>query len=155
MGTGAGADPLENPIRAALGNAKLGKCRVGVAVYDCDAQDSLAMIRGAAGLRPASNLKLLTSGVALSVLGDRFEFRTSFVMDGTRLIIKGAGDPAFGDPKLLAELGSDVEKFVGRIAEAARAADLRGSPRSWWTTASSPRAWRTVRACCPSGRPPS
>jgi D-alanyl-D-alanine carboxypeptidase len=35
-------------------------------------------------LIPASNMKLLTSGAALLVLGRDFVFRTELILDGTR-----------------------------------------------------------------------
>ena len=50
---------------------------------------------------PASNQKVLTSGVALLVLGKDYQFRTEFRLSGDRLVIVGGGDPAFGDPVLL------------------------------------------------------
>lgn len=67
---------------------------------------------------PASNLKLLTTGAALIVLGPDFEFATKLMIDGDRLIVKGDGDPAFGDPELLETMvvgdqhGLNVEDFL-------------------------------------------
>ncbi|MFT3685071.1 MAG: D-alanyl-D-alanine carboxypeptidase [Phycisphaerales bacterium] len=116
----AGAEPLEGAVRASLSTAKLEKVRVGVAIVDCDSRESLASINASELFAPASNLKLITSGVALSIMKD-FEFKTTFSItaDG-RLIIKGAGDPALCDPKLLEQQGWSVERFVARIVDAAR-----------------------------------
>lgn len=120
------AEPLEGAVRASLGSAKLEKVRVGVAVVDCDSRAVLASINAGELFAPASNLKLITSGVALTILKD-FEFKTGFSAspDG-KLIIKGAGDPALCDPKLLAEQGWSVERFIDRIVDAARAAKITG-----------------------------
>jgi D-alanyl-D-alanine carboxypeptidase/D-alanyl-D-alanine-endopeptidase (penicillin-binding protein 4) len=50
---------------------------------------------------PASNMKVLTTGAAMMVLGADFAFKTEVVLDGTRLIVRGSGDPAFADPDML------------------------------------------------------
>lgn len=120
------AEPLENAIRTALEHAKLGKCKVGVAVYDCTTEESLASIEASKSYAPASNLKLITSGVALSVLGEKFEFKTHFIAQGNKLIIKGGGDPGLCDPKLLAAQNSTVEQFIARIVDAAKLSGASG-----------------------------
>lgn len=120
------AEPLEGAVRASLNSARLEKARVGVAIVDCDSRESLASINSSELFAPASNLKLITSGVALSILKD-FEFKTGFSAPGDgRLIIKGAGDPALCDPKLLGEQGWSVERFISRVVDAARAAKVSG-----------------------------
>lgn len=52
-------------------------------------------------LIPASNMKLLTSGAALMVLGPDFSFETRLVDAGNRIVLVGSGDPALGDPAVL------------------------------------------------------
>lgn len=118
------AGPLDGSVRNSLANAKLEKVRVGVAIVDCNSRETLASIKATELYAPASNLKLLTSGVAVSILKD-FEFKTGFSVtaDG-KLIIKGGGDPALCDPKLLLEQGWSVERFLARIVDAARAAKI-------------------------------
>ena len=79
---------------------------------------------------PASNLKLLTTGAALHVLGPDFEFATRLLLDGDRLIVKGDGDPAFGDPELLETMvvgdqhGLSVEDFLRLWTDPVLALDL-------------------------------
>jgi D-alanyl-D-alanine carboxypeptidase/D-alanyl-D-alanine-endopeptidase (penicillin-binding protein 4) len=120
------AEPLEGAVRLSLNNAKLEHSRVGVAIVDCDSREALASINSNDLFAPASNLKLITSGVALTILKD-FEFKTGFsVTPDGRLIIKGAGDPALCDPKLLEQQGWSVERFVARIVDAAKAAKVTG-----------------------------
>lgn len=126
MAVPALGEPLEGAVRASLGNARLDKARVGVAIVDCETREPLASINSNELFAPASNLKLITSGVALTILKD-FEFKTGFsVTPDGRLIIKGAGDPALCDPKLLGEQGWSVERFIGRIVDAAKAAKVSG-----------------------------
>ncbi|HYD01499.1 MAG TPA: D-alanyl-D-alanine carboxypeptidase/D-alanyl-D-alanine-endopeptidase [Phycisphaerales bacterium] len=122
----AGNEPLEGVVRASMGNARMDRARVGVAIVDCDTRESLASINAGDLFAPASNLKLITSGVALTILKD-FEFKTGFsVTPDGRMIIKGAGDPALCDPKLLEEQGWSVERFIARVVDAARAARVSG-----------------------------
>ncbi len=67
---------------------------------------------------PASNMKLMTSGAAVLVLGADYEFRTRLYKAGDRLIIEGAGDPAFGDAELLGRNKQGVDEFVERLVRA-------------------------------------
>jgi len=84
-------------------------------------------------LIPASNMKLLTTAASTRILGPDFVFRTQLSAissadwtdqfrqqetvaaapsDGIVLVVRADGDPAFADPKLLAEHGLDVEKLL-------------------------------------------
>jgi serine-type D-Ala-D-Ala carboxypeptidase/endopeptidase (penicillin-binding protein 4) len=118
------ADALDGLIREAAAKNKLDKTKLGIAIYDTDSKESLGSIESRQMFIPASNLKLITSGVALAILGPKFEFQTSFYMDGTRLIIQGGGDPALGDPKLLDEMGWTVQRFIDRLVDSAVAAKI-------------------------------
>jgi D-alanyl-D-alanine carboxypeptidase/D-alanyl-D-alanine-endopeptidase (penicillin-binding protein 4) len=114
------AQPLNREVQTLISANKLQNMNVGVAVIDCDTKDSIVAYKEREALAPASNLKLLTSGTALLVLGKDFEFRTKLVRDGDKLVIVGAGDPALADPKLLKEMGVSVETFLDRLAEAVK-----------------------------------
>lgn len=124
---GAWAQALDQHIRALHQQARLSTSTVGVSIIDLGGSSDLADItiearrneQGESGFLPASNLKLFTSGAALLVLGSNFEFRTELLRDGNRLIIRGSGDPGFGDPVLLREMGVTVEELLDRMAEMA------------------------------------
>ncbi|MBL8991532.1 MAG: D-alanyl-D-alanine carboxypeptidase/D-alanyl-D-alanine-endopeptidase [Phycisphaerae bacterium] len=120
------AQSLEREIQSVLSQARLGSAQVGVSVQDAGTGEPLASINERAALAPASNLKLLTSGTALLVLGKDFEFRTRIVRDGDRLVIVGSGDPALADPKLLAKMGLTLEQFLDRIAASIRDSGVTG-----------------------------
>lgn len=123
LGAGALGQSVENKIKAAIGNARLGNAKIGVSVIDVQSGREIADVsmNGAdKGLIPASNLKLLTSGAALLTLGPKHEFRTEIVLDGPRLIVKGAGDPAFGDPELLDKMKVSVDQFVDRLVDSVK-----------------------------------
>lgn len=76
------AGPLSAPV--------LGR-RVGVAVSGLDGP--VAWSSGPDALVPASTTKLLTSLTALSTIDPRATFATSTVLDGSRVVLVGGGDP--------------------------------------------------------------
>ncbi len=59
-------------------------------------------------LKPASNMKLVTTSVALRVLPEDFTYRTLLAQRGRDLVVIGAGDPSLGDPRLAKKAGESV-----------------------------------------------
>ena len=116
---------LERKIDAAIEKARLGSAHIGVSVVDCQTGTELAGVHSSAnsgaigGFMPASNLKLLTSGTAICVLGADYEFRTELFYDSGRIIVRGAGDPAFADPELLEKMKVTLDQFVDKLIESA------------------------------------
>lgn len=73
---------------------------------------------------PASNMKLVTTGAALAVLGPEFTFQTEIrLVDGAVWIV-GGGDPGFGDDELLREMGLDANQFLDVLAADVKRMDL-------------------------------
>ncbi|MHC4909257.1 MAG: D-alanyl-D-alanine carboxypeptidase/D-alanyl-D-alanine endopeptidase [Planctomycetota bacterium] len=111
------AADLRTDIESAVRKAKVGPS-IGISVVDVQSGRVLYESKQDELMIPASNMKLLTTGAALHVLGPEFRFSTKMVLDGDRLIVVGDGDPAFGDPKLLRLMaagdkdGLDVEEFL-------------------------------------------
>src|SRR6185295_11686507 len=95
---------LDDDVSRVLTARKLGMARVGISVIDLETGAALANVNANDPFTPASNMKLLTSGAALLVLGPDFVFRTELIRDGDRLIIRGGGDPALADPIVLKEM---------------------------------------------------
>src|SRR2546425_2260215 len=91
---GAGAaqaqSDLNAKVEAAAANHKFAGARIGVSILDLDTGRALADIHATDALTPASNMKLLTTGAALLVLGKDFVFKTELIMDGSRLVIRGS-----------------------------------------------------------------
>lgn len=119
------AQSLEKSIQGALYQARLGTAHVGVSVYDIDRNSEIVSINvggksGDSGYIPASNLKLLTSGAALAVLGKDYEFKTTLLKDGDRLIVRGSGDPGFADPELLEKMGTSLNTLLDKWVEMAK-----------------------------------
>ncbi|MFN7021015.1 MAG: D-alanyl-D-alanine carboxypeptidase/D-alanyl-D-alanine-endopeptidase, partial [Phycisphaerales bacterium] len=69
---------------------------------------------------------LITSGAALCVLGPDFEFQTTFLQDGDRLVIRGMGDPGLADPELLAKMGTGLDTLLDRIVQLCKEAGASG-----------------------------
>lgn len=93
---------LTDSIRKSVQAAGLG-ASLACTVVRCEDGTVLFDANGNLPLKPASNMKVFTTGAALQRLGRDFKFRTSLLLDKAqrRLTILGDGDPAFGDPKVL------------------------------------------------------
>ncbi|MBC7834868.1 MAG: D-alanyl-D-alanine carboxypeptidase/D-alanyl-D-alanine-endopeptidase [Phycisphaerales bacterium] len=118
LAAGAWADDLGREISGVLTRAKLGTARVGISIVDVQSGATLAEMRSGEGFIPASNMKLLTSGAALRTLGADYEFHTRLVQVGNALVVEGSGDPAFGDPELLKDMGMGSGEFITKLVEA-------------------------------------
>jgi len=109
---------LPETVERLIREADLGPAVAAVSILETGRRSPLVEIRADEPMIPASNMKLLTAGAALDVLGPDFRFRTRLLRAGDRLIVAGDGDPAFGDPVLLADMTTergtemDVEMFL-------------------------------------------
>ncbi len=123
----AWAGPLDDRIATIVSRTDLGGATVGVHAVDLQTGQEVASYRSDESMIPASNMKLLTAGVALAVLGPDFVFRTEIRIDPSvsppRLIIVGSGDPALGDPVLLEreEVGLSVSALMDQVAATLKA----------------------------------
>ena len=134
LGLGAPAalgQSLQNRVEQLLTDPKLGDSRTGVAVLDPQSGVMLAQYNADEQFIPASNMKLLTSGSAVSFLGPEFSFRTELSFDAGandgagRIVLTGSGDPALADPKLLEAMKMQVEDIVGGWVSALQGAGLK------------------------------
>ncbi len=129
LGLPAAAD-LRDEVQTEIRRADLGDAVVAVSVHDVRNGESLADVNAAELMVPASNMKLLTSGAALHLLGPDFEFTTRLYRDGDRLVVVGQGDPAFGDEELLKIMdcngrrGCDLEEMLGLWVKAVQASGV-------------------------------
>lgn len=122
----ARGQPLNAAIDRLVEEQRLTGAKVAVCAVDLESGVTLASLGDSEGLIPASNMKLLTSGAALTVLGEDFAFRTELVLSGTSLVIVGSGDPSLGDPRLLERSSPrmTVDEFLRRIGAAVSAAGV-------------------------------
>ena len=128
-------DKLRRQIMDARSRRATGARCVGVSVRDCRTNDELVLVQPQSDedrqFIPASNLKLITSGVAMLALGADYEFKTTFVVQGNRLIIRASGDPAGGTRCCWRNWGDDgsVRKHWRTRSWRRAAADRRGDHR--------------------------
>ncbi len=115
------AERLDGAIHA---KRSLSSVTIGVHVRDAGTGDTLYSRNGETPLIPASNMKLLTTGADLRVLGPDHHFETRLGWDGDRVVVIGDGDPGLGDPALLDlnEPPQTVDGMLDTIAAALAAA---------------------------------
>lgn len=104
-------------------NAGIGEdATVGVSAIEVGSGRVLIDVAGGDRFIPASNMKVLTVGAAMSYLGPDYVFRTTVEHDGERLIVRGSGDPALGDPELLSRLepALTIEQLLTALASGVR-----------------------------------
>lgn len=126
---------LEGKLRAAVqsalaeaesaskGRVKAGACAVAVHVRAAEDGAEIASIGAERAQRPASNLKLVTTGAALVLLGPDWTFRTLFASDapvegGTLkgdLVVRAGGDPLL-DPAAHGDVARMLEPVVAQLA---------------------------------------
>lgn len=117
---------LTQDLRQLIEDASIGNGRVGISIVDLHTGRSLASIDADSPYIPASNMKLLTSGAALAVLGPDFVFRTELRRDGHRLVVLGDGDPALADPLVLnaSHPSMTVDDLLDVLTDAVIRADI-------------------------------
>jgi len=121
MSAAASAQSLDARISSVINSKQsLQSATIGVHVRDAGTGDSLFGSGESKPLIPASNMKLITTGAALRVLGPDKFFETRFGWDGDRIVIIGDGDPGLGDPALLdsSEPATTVDEMLDTLAAA-------------------------------------
>ncbi len=102
------ASSLEARIRRLIREASLGGGDVAVSVRRCLGDGRIApefvSIDSDRPMKPASNMKVVSTGAAFLQLGCDFQFETRVVPTGSGYAILGDGDPALADPSFFADL---------------------------------------------------
>lgn len=116
----ASAQSLAKRVDRLISAGDVGTAKVGVHVREVGVSQPLVAVHADEQFIPASNMKLLTTGAALAVLGPDFVFRTEIAVNGDTVIIRGSGDPALADPEVLrnTEPRMSVEDFLDTLAGA-------------------------------------
>jgi len=115
------AQELQNAFTALKNRTNLGSASIGAVAIDATDGRILFVSDAKTPMIPASNQKLLTSGAALMVLGPDFVFETTLIDAGNRLVLRGSGDPALGDPVIL-KMGGDIgiEDLLNQLVESVK-----------------------------------
>lgn len=126
----AWAVDIESSMRQMVQAHDLRGTKVAICVMDMETGETLAALNADDQMIPASNMKLVTTASALDVLGPDFVFRTelSVLENGPSgqspipsLVVRGDGDPAFGDPILLEQHGLELDALLDGWANAVAA----------------------------------
>lgn len=120
-----GVSRLQSHIGGLLASPSLSANGTGVAVVSLKSGQLLYGRNATRPLMPASNLKLLTSAAALTLLGPDFAFRTAVYADapvtdgfvGGRLYMKGFGDPDLDQGRIEAIAGELYRKGVRQVGD--------------------------------------
>lgn len=104
---GAGGPSLHEEIDAVIGAAPLHQVHWGILIVDPDRGQILYSRSGHRKFVPASNMKILSTATALSLLGPEYRFETELwgvgEMDRSRgrlegdLVLRASGDPTFSE----------------------------------------------------------
>ncbi|MEQ8705596.1 MAG: D-alanyl-D-alanine carboxypeptidase/D-alanyl-D-alanine-endopeptidase [Phaeodactylibacter sp.] len=98
---------------------------ISLCVIDIASGKTVAQVDPGLSLKPASNLKVLTTGSALSLLGPGYRFSTALQYEGVlnksgvlegSLYLQGNGDPTLGSPLLEAATGPEETLRLFRLA---------------------------------------
>lgn len=115
----AWSQELQSRLDRLITESRLRSSTVGVVIADPESGRTLASEKATTRFIPASNMKLLTTGAALHVLGPDFNFETTLATlpaetagGKPSLLVLASGDPAFADPELLGEMGLTIEQFL-------------------------------------------
>jgi serine-type D-Ala-D-Ala carboxypeptidase/endopeptidase (penicillin-binding protein 4) len=115
----------QNALKDFLADSALAHASVSFCIMDADSGRIICEHDSDKSLTPASVMKLITSGVALEMLGPDFRFTTTIGYRGSfnkqtgrlkgDLIIRGGGDPALGSEYFADHYGKFPEKWVDEI----------------------------------------
>ncbi len=121
---GRAAAELEAALRAIVEGSALTGSRVGVLVSDVESGQVLFARDPDVLLNPASNVKLVTSAVALARLGPEYRFSTEFLADASprsgrarALHVRGKGDPTLVSERLWSIAGELAHLGVRRVGD--------------------------------------
>jgi D-alanyl-D-alanine carboxypeptidase/D-alanyl-D-alanine-endopeptidase (penicillin-binding protein 4) len=105
---------------------------ISLCVMDVQSGKVVAAIEPDRSLRPASNLKVVSTGTALALLGPEYRFRTSLSYRGRigkngtlegDLLLYGNGDPTLGSTEM--EGATDPEELLRQLRLAVQRAGIR------------------------------
>lgn len=119
---------LRHAIDSLVTQPKFSNAHWGILIVDPQRGDTLYSRNAGKLFMPASNQKLVTGSVALTLLGPDYQFTTTFAARGPReggvlrgdLVVMGRGDPSMSD-----HMRTDVMQAMRAIPDSLRAHDVR------------------------------
>ncbi len=129
---------VDSQAKAIVRSGELRSTKVSLYALDLETGENLLSLHSDEPMLPASNLKLVTSAAALSLLGADYHFKTELRLLSAAplpatpglpsLAIIGEGDPAFCDNTLLASLApevNDLDKIIALWVEHVKKTGVR------------------------------
>ena len=114
-----------NTVQSFISDSSMIHASVSMCVRDADNGETIIEYNSDKSLIPASIMKLITSAVALELLGPQFNFRTTVGYTGSlnkrtgklsgSIIIKGGGDPALGSDYFEDHYAGFMDRWVSDI----------------------------------------
>jgi len=123
------ARSLQSRMEALVRTADLGDATCAFHVRDLADGLSVAEMKAAQQMIPASNAKLVTTAVALTLFKPDFAMRTQLRQADGNLVVVGDGDPAFGDPRILGAMNMNVEDMLARWVDVVKKARITQADR--------------------------
>ena len=119
---------LRHAIDSMVAQPKFSNAHWGILIVDPERGDTLYSHNAGKLFMPASNQKLVTGSVALTLLGPDYQFRTAYVARGPveggvlrgDLVVIGRGDPAMSD-----HMRGDVMQALRAVPDSLRAHEIR------------------------------
>ena len=119
---------LRHAIDSMVTSPKFSNAHWGILIVDPERGDTLYSRNAGNLFMPASNQKLVTGSVALTLLGPNYQFSTAFAARGPveggvlrgDLVVVGRGDPSMSD-----HMRGDVMQTLRTIPDSLRAHDVR------------------------------
>jgi len=131
---------LEAAVKSLAAMPGMESATLGVAVLPLEGGDVLFDYNGRKSLVPASAVKVITTGAALTYLGPDYRFKTTLQTDSDgNVFIKGSGDPTFARysteeifDTFTAQLkAAGIDKIKGAVVGDATAFDSQLAPDTW------------------------
>src|SRR6476659_6973745 len=127
-GTPGSRAELRHAIDSMVALPKFSNAHWGILIVDPERGDTLYSRNAGKLFMPASNQKLVTGSVALTLLGPDYQFRTAYVARGPReggvlrgdLVVIGRGDPSMSD-----HMRGDVMQALRAVHDSLRAHEIR------------------------------
>ncbi len=127
-----GQSSLQNAIQTFVKDPQFAPAGISISVVEKNTGNLVASHNPHLSLIPASTLKVITTAMALEVLGEDFQFVTSLEHDGSidaqgvlrgNLYIKGKGDPTLGSHHF--EKAEKLEVVLAKWAQAIEAHGIK------------------------------
>ncbi len=113
-----GIAQFQEAVDAALADPEAQKAFVGVLIVDSETKQPLYELNADRYFTPASNTKLFTTTLAMSLLGPDYRFRTTIETHGTidsagrlrgDLVLVGRGDPDFSNRRIPYDVANPID----------------------------------------------